>query len=121
MTRYFLRFLFLQFFFAHVFLPANTLIDLEKGVQDFVLETKQITIPGYPHAFNPSIVRWHGSLLLSFRVIPDPNSSFVCYIGFVWLDEKFNVISKPQLLDLRDAHSVSPSRAEDAPGGDVWE
>jgi hypothetical protein len=31
--------------------------DLQDKVQDFVLEEKQIFIPGYPSAFNPSIVR----------------------------------------------------------------
>lgn len=97
-----------------VFLVANPLIDLEKSVQDFVLETKQIEIPGYLHAFNPSIIRWQGSLLLSFRIIPDPKSSFTTYIGFIWLDEDFNILSAPQILNLRDSKSVSPCRAEDA-------
>ena len=36
--------------------------------QDFVLEMKQIAIPGYSCAFNPSIIRWQGSPLLSFRI-----------------------------------------------------
>lgn len=94
-------------------LKAESLVDLEERVQDFVLETKQIHIPGYPHAFNASIVRWNGSLLMSFRTIPDPKSAFTCYMGVVWLDDDFNIISEPQLLDFRNEYICSPSRAED--------
>lgn len=90
------------------------LLDLEKFYEGLVLEEKQIEIPGYPHAFNASIVRWNGSLLMSFRFIPDPKSSFTCYLGIVFLDEEFNVISKPQILDFRGSLITAPSRAEDA-------
>jgi beta-1,4-mannooligosaccharide phosphorylase len=87
--------------------------DLEKECSDFVLETKKIEIPGYPHAFNPSIIRWHDYLLLSFRTIPDRKSSFNSELGLVWLDEEFNPISEPQLLDLRKNNRSVPCRAED--------
>lgn len=74
------------------------LVNFEEGAQDFVLETKQIQIPGYPTAFNPSIIRLYDSILMSFRV-RDPITLSTHQIGFVWLDKDFNVASKPQLLD----------------------
>jgi predicted GH43/DUF377 family glycosyl hydrolase len=88
--------------------------DLEDLAQDFVLEKKRIKIPGYPYAFNPSIVRWRGSLLLSFRVIPDRKDPFHSWIGLIWLDENFNPLGKPQRLCTEMAGSSVPSRAEDA-------
>ena len=53
---------------------ANDKLDLEKKPQDFVLETIKISVPDYPHAFNPSIIRWQGRLLMSFREIPSDYS-----------------------------------------------
>lgn len=87
--------------------------DLESAAQDFVLETKKIEIPNYPHAFNPSIIRWNGQLLLSFRILPDPERTFNSEIGLIFLDEEFCPIGMPQLLTLRDEYSVAPCRAED--------
>jgi predicted GH43/DUF377 family glycosyl hydrolase len=89
-------------------------IDLEERSQPFVLQIKQIEIPGYPHAFNPSIVRWQERLLLSFRVIPDRKDSFTSWIGLIELDECFNPIGAPQKLEMRSADSSIPCRAEDA-------
>lgn len=98
----------------NVSVAEESFINLEDGVQDFVLETKQIEVPGHLHAFNPSIVRWQGSLLMSYRIIPDPKQSYTCYLGVVWLDNDFNVIGEPQILDFRGPYLLSPSRAEDA-------
>lgn len=101
--------------FAYITSPvAADLIDLEEGGQDFILETKRISIPGYPHAFNASIVRWHGRLLLSFRIIPDRSSSFTSQLGLVWLDDNFNPMGQAHILNTRDLASRVPSRAEDA-------
>lgn len=97
-----------------LFSLAIPFINLEQRQQDFVLETKRIEIPGYPYAFNPSIIRWQGRLLMSFRVIPDRSQSFNAEIGLVWLNEDFSVASEPQLLNLRDEFSSVPCRAEDA-------
>lgn len=90
----------------------NALIDLEDLSQEFVLETKKIDIPGYPDAFNPGIIRWRGSLLMSFRNIPNPKQSYTSYLGLVWLDEEFNLAGDPQILQL-DKSPLTPSRAED--------
>ncbi|MBA3603103.1 MAG: hypothetical protein H0W50_05565 [Parachlamydiaceae bacterium] len=98
--------------------PLHALINLEERAQELVLESKQIFLEEYPDAFNPSIIRWNGSLLLSFRVIPDPNYIFTSHIGLVWLDENFSPIGSPQLLNTQTEtsllHSIIPSRAEDA-------
>ena len=68
---------------------GQALPDLEQNVQSFILEEKQINIPGYPDAFNPSIVRWFdGRLLLVFRA-RDPLNQLPYLMGFVWLNEEF--------------------------------
>lgn len=93
-------------------------IELEEMAPGIVLQVKQIHIPDYPFAFNPSIVRWKGSLLMSFRDIYEPcyDSSFdsagYSMIGLVFVDGNMNPISPPQFLDLQ-GESFVPSRAED--------
>ncbi|MDE3045695.1 MAG: hypothetical protein KGJ02_03530 [Verrucomicrobiota bacterium] len=101
-------------FFAILPLFTDPLIDLEDFAQDYVLETKQIILPDYPLAFNPGIIRWQNSLLLSFRTLPDEKDTFSSQLGLVWLDDNFNPISEPQLLSMRDSDSNAPCRAEDA-------
>lgn len=76
-------------------------LDLESMAQDFVLETKQIVIEGYAGAFNSSLIRWHDKLLLCFRVRNDKMIS-TFEIGFVWLDDDFNPISTPRILEIRN-------------------
>lgn len=106
--------------------PIWGVVDLEEEIPDFVLQTKRLSVPGYPTAFNPSVIRWEGRLLMSFRTIPDRKESFNSEIGVVWLDDKLNAISPPKLLDLRPAgvDPAIPSRAEDAflieSGGDLY-
>lgn len=83
-----------------------TELDLEEKTSDFVLEIKQIIIPERPHAFNPSITRWQGRFLLSFREIvnitqePIANSAGDSNIGLVWLDDNFNPVDKAQVIFL---------------------
>ena len=116
-----LTFLFIAFFFCFG-ASIQASIDLEELSQDFVLETKRIEIPGHPYAFNPSIIRWKGSLLLSFRdLLPiDSNLPFLIdcssnsQIGLIWLDESFTPISKPQMLDTYVNNPGMHSRAEDS-------
>lgn len=93
--------------------PLYALINLENLAQDFVLETKKIEIPGYPKAFNPSIIRWKGVLLMTFRHMPNVKPFFTSYVGIVKLDENFDPIGPPQTLETQNPHSPIPSRAED--------
>ena len=91
----------------------------------FCAGNETIRIPGHPHAFNPSIIRWRGQLLMSFRDISKNyplsaklfNSSgfFNCCgssIGLVRLDDDFNPIGKVGILDLKN--TLLHSRSEDA-------
>ena len=96
----------------------QALIDFEDDCQDFVLSTQKIDIPGYPQAFNPSLICWQEAFLLSFRHIPDAKFPFVSRIGLVWLDENFSPCSPPQLLDTQACDpcisALVPPRSEDA-------
>ncbi|MEN9654880.1 MAG: hypothetical protein RL235_992 [Chlamydiota bacterium] len=99
-------------------------INLDTMIDSMVIETKKIDVPGYPLAFNPSIIRWQGNLLMSFRVIPNRSQSFTSQMGLVWLDDRFCPISEPQFIDVRSTGSNIPSRAEDARlvqiGNQLW-
>jgi predicted GH43/DUF377 family glycosyl hydrolase len=94
------------------FVDAAELIDLETDAQDFVLEIKQIHVPGFPGAFNASIIRWYGKLLLSFRV-RDAKMVSTFEIGFVWLDEDFNPISTPKILKIVEKNPSPFSYTQD--------
>jgi hypothetical protein len=88
------------------------LIDFDKIAQDFVLETKKIKIPGHPFAFNPSMVRWKGALLMSFRTY-NPETRSTNPFGLVWLDENFEPIGTPQLFELPFKNPVLMSKQQD--------
>lgn len=92
-----MHYFFFLFFLCSSSLFSVPLLDLNEMAAPFIEETKQIVIPGYPDAFNPSIVEWKGKLLLSFR-IRCPKTKSTNQIGFVWLDKEFTVISKPKKL-----------------------
>ncbi len=98
--------------FYRVFTMSSELIDFEARSQPFVLETKQIKIPGYDTAFNPSILRYEESILMCFRV-RDPITRKTNQIGFVWLDDDFNLISEPRLLDVSFEASHHTSYTQD--------
>ncbi len=102
---------------------ANT-VNLENRIQDFMLETKQIEIPGHPLAFNASIVNWRGALILSFREIPLPyeafdssiQSSSLSRVGLVFLNDDLSIDGTPYILDLPGATFEGEilARSEDA-------
>lgn len=86
-------------FFLVMRLSSGSLEKFEPTYQDFVLETKRIEVPGYPLVFNPSIVKWKKSFLMSFRVNDEKLFSAKA-IGIIVLDENFNVQSKPYILKM---------------------
>ena len=107
-------------------------IDLEEKIPSYVLETKKIEIPGYPDAFNPSIIRWNNSLLMSFRTggsfqaseidttpflmsfrIRNPMSAATNEIGLVLLNENFDPISTPQVLEIPHKNPLYAFRHQD--------
>lgn len=110
-------FIFLYLVTTHSLAAQNC---LEEASQDFILEIRQIHIPDHPHAFNPSIIRWKGNLLMSFReiienedvVLQQIDCSAESRIGLVFLDDDFNPSSEVQILDLNGQGSYG--RADDA-------
>ncbi len=107
----------MQFLYVIIFLlvwntPLNGIVDLDSYIQDFILDTKKIEISGYPDAFNPSIIRWRDSILMTFR-IRDPITATTHQIGFVWLDEDFNPTTKPALLEIQQPSSCPYQMAQD--------
>jgi predicted GH43/DUF377 family glycosyl hydrolase len=88
------------------------LINLEESSASFVLETKKIEIPRYPHAFNASIVKWKDAFLMSFRIIPE-DSKKKSFIGLIWLNENFDPVGEPYIINLNSTSLVSYN-AEDA-------
>lgn len=91
---------------------ATALVNFEETSQDFVLETRRIQIPGYDTAFNPSIISCNGQILMCFRT-RDPITKMTHQIGFVWLDEKFNLISDPHLLEIDHENPYHPPYFQD--------
>lgn len=99
-------------------------VNLEDRTQDFVLETKRLELPGHPYAFNPSIVRWRGSLVMSFRELPLPEEAFPCpiqsssisQIGIVFLFDDFSLDGTPKILDIPGSmvDGKKEGRSEDA-------
>jgi predicted GH43/DUF377 family glycosyl hydrolase len=91
-------FVFLLIVFPY-FCPLLALRDLSQLAQNFVLETKQIHIPGYPDAFNPTIIRYNSSTILLFR-IRDPFTTATNQMGAILLDKDFNPIGFPQKVKI---------------------
>lgn len=80
-----------------------------------VTATKQIYLPEYPGACNPSIIKFNDNYLLTFRFLPNRyDLSWVSYIGVVLLDELFEPLTSVQLLDTRIDNKTTPSQSEDA-------
>ena len=88
-------------------------LDLEAGQQPFVLEIRKIEIDGHPHAFNPSIIRWRGEILLAFRTYLTPRSSYEIEIGLIRLDEEFSPIGKASFLRFPDRDPSCLSKRQD--------
>jgi predicted GH43/DUF377 family glycosyl hydrolase len=83
--------------------------------EQVVVATKKMTIEGFPGAHNPSIFEIDQGFLLTFRVISDlSDQPWLSYIGVVVLNEAFEQITSPQLLDVRKMGDQNPSQAEDA-------
>jgi predicted GH43/DUF377 family glycosyl hydrolase len=94
--------------FFLLFLPYTLFAgNLEEMPSPCILEIKRIEIPGHPYAFNPSMIRLYGRWLICFREILDDtyqpklgSSINGSYLNFAWLDDKFNLVEKPQRIYL---------------------
>ena len=118
----------LLLFFALAISPLACLIDLEEKTSDFVLETKQIHIPGFPHAFNPSIIRFQDRFLMIFRtgsyqnaenseflltVLPESRASRTDEMGLVFLDSHFEPEGPVHLVDIEHFHGLRAFHSQD--------
>lgn len=91
--------------------PENFL-NLRHMAQDFFLETWEVFIPGYKQAFNPGIVRYKNSVLMSFR-LRDERGISTFQMGLVWLDDNLKPIGTPQVLDIPKKFPNSPEKYQD--------
>lgn len=85
-----------------------------KKNKKMVKATKKINLKEFPKSYNPSIVKLDKGYLLTFRFMPDYDELWLSNIGVVLLDDEFNQISKPQLVDTRVNITTTPSQSEDA-------
>lgn len=85
-----------------------------------ILDTKQIQIPNYPKAYNPSLIAYKGGYLLSFRYtkrapMKSAYRTDSSFIGLAKLDADFNFLPEPiYLLDILSYSAQLSSTAEDA-------
>lgn len=79
---------------------AQNLFDSISNNPDVTL--KKIMLKKYPTAYNPSILKIDQGILLSFRYSPE-GKMWISYIGLVLLNDKFELISEPQLLSMGES------------------
>ncbi len=104
--------------------PSELEPTLEQALsKDCILDEKQIIIPQYPKAYNPSLIPYKEGYLLSFRVrksFPKEQKEVkprddASYLGLVELDKNFAASKKSvQLLDIQSYSMEISSTAEDA-------
>lgn len=85
---------------------AWAFLDLNIYEQTFVLDAKQIFIPQYPDAFNPSIIKINGRFLMSFRS-RNPKTGRATLVGMIWLDKNFAPLGAPQILQIEKGKDPS--------------
>jgi predicted GH43/DUF377 family glycosyl hydrolase len=97
---------------SHVEQHSASLIDMDTMNKDFILERKKIEFSDYPDAFNPSMIKWKGKILMSFRTyVPETKSTNP--FALVWLNDDFEPISVPQVFQLPFHNPVLPSKQRD--------
>ena len=108
-------FCFVFFSSLHFHLAAEDFLEKQARENNIVLSTKRINLENYPGAFNPSIIQFGDEFLMTFRYTPDPlDCGWISHIGLVILDEHFDPISEPELLNTRHINSKTDSQSEDA-------
>ncbi len=100
-------------FYLYVLFLCFGNIALSADTENLVIETKRIYLEAYPDAFNPSIIKTDYGYLLTFRYCPDRTLDSYSFVGVVRLDESFEQISPPQLLDTRYGDTIIPPHSED--------
>lgn len=88
-----------------------------------LIKTEKIVIPGYPNAFNPSLIPYQDGYLLSFRVVDLKRKNIFLqklyrtrdsYTGIVKLDQNLQISSKPYLLQVESNSDSFSTSIEDS-------
>lgn len=102
--------------------------DLEEDLSPFVIETKRMEIPGYPAAFNPSILPFQGSYLLVFRtgsyqnaedsdfilqVLPASRPRKTDEMGLIFLNKDMEPEGPVYILDIHHHHGLRAFHQQD--------
>lgn len=88
--------------------------NLEEPPSSFILETKRLEIPGFPDAFNPSIIPWKDHFLLSFR-FRDRVTGSTNKIGLIETTLAFDLSKEtPFILEIRQSDPLLKEAVEDA-------
>lgn len=107
------------------FLLASTLSEIDSFFEQrlsgsAIVQSRQIKIPGYPHAYNPSLIPYKQGYLLSFRYtsgFPETVNGHrkdASFIGIAKLDKKFKVSEKSiHLLHIQSYSSKLSLTTED--------
>lgn len=117
----FLLFIFLPFPLKAQLSEVDTILEPSLS-NTCIVNTKQIKIPSYPNAYNPSLIPYKDGYLLSFRFrmgnseeIKDCYRKDLSFVGVARLNKEFKVYKKSiQLLDIRSHSSKFSLTAEDA-------
>lgn len=83
--------------------------------QDIVVATKKIEFEDFPDSYNPSILKTNRGILMSFRYTPNRYSNpWLSHIGIALLNDSFEPLIEPQLIDTRLNSNKTQSQSEDA-------
>lgn len=106
-----LLYIFAFFTSLHLHSSEKKSINFKKIVN----KTFKIDVSPFDEAFNPSLCKLGNEYVLTFRYLPEPNTQpWISYVGIMLLDDAFNPLSAPELLDLRQRNATAPSQTEDA-------
>ncbi len=90
-------------------------LEIPASKPNVITSIKRIELEGFPGAFNPSILKVPEGFILTFRSTPNLYfEPWLNFIGIVLLNDSFEPISVPQLLNTRSKISTTPSQSEDA-------
>ncbi|MCB1148822.1 MAG: hypothetical protein KDK48_01540 [Chlamydiia bacterium] len=104
-------------YFKNRSLEPEEMVGMLEGLVEEVIPVR---VPGINNAYNPGIVPYKDHYLMAFRFDYPTNFSLERlkkkkspYIGLVELDNRFQAIGKPQLLNTRPNHPDLLQQAED--------
>lgn len=100
--------------FLLILICKVSLFSINFSNKKIILASKKIFLKEFPHAYNPSILKFEDRYILTFRHCPDISKPWFSEIGIVILNQQFEPISTPQILQTRFKGHKAPPQAEDA-------